>query len=177
MSSDRPAYSWTSTSMNGSTRAPSRDVVLRTPFATARTRPWPRVSNVTMRSASPSFWVRSTTASSRYRLTVRFSRATATAVARNRGESASAGANRPVGGGEHRLQRGPDDVGVDSDAPEHPAGDLALDVGRRRRVPAGAHRVLVVVEHPDSHPERAQGVDEGRDRPVPLALQGLRPAI
>ena len=39
--------------------------VRRTPLATARTTPWWRVSRVMMRSASPSLWVRSTTASSR----------------------------------------------------------------------------------------------------------------
>jgi recombinational DNA repair protein (RecF pathway) len=39
--------------------------VRRTPLATARTSPCERVSRVMMRSASPSLWVRSTTASSR----------------------------------------------------------------------------------------------------------------
>ena len=42
-----------------------RDVVFRTPLATARTRPCWRVSNVMIRSASPSLWVRRTIASSR----------------------------------------------------------------------------------------------------------------
>ena len=46
-------------------RAPNFEVVRRTPLATARTRPCSRVNNVMMRSASPSFWVRSTTPSSR----------------------------------------------------------------------------------------------------------------
>ena len=41
------------------------DRVRRTPLPTARTRPWLRVRRVTMRSASPSFWVRRTTPSSR----------------------------------------------------------------------------------------------------------------
>ena len=67
MSSDRPTASCRSTWVNGSSRDPHRDVVLRTPFATARTRPCWRVSRVMMRSASPSLWVRSTTASSRGR--------------------------------------------------------------------------------------------------------------
>src|ERR671910_1323377 len=65
-SSERPVASWRSTCMNGSSRAPNRLVVRRTPLATARTRPLPRVSTVTIRSASPSFWVRRTTPSSRY---------------------------------------------------------------------------------------------------------------
>ena len=51
--------------MKGSSRAPNRLVVRRTPLATARTRPLERVRKVTIRSASPSFWVRSTTPSSR----------------------------------------------------------------------------------------------------------------
>lgn len=44
---------------------PNLDEVRRTPFAAARSSPLPRVRRVTMRSASPSFWVRSTTPSSR----------------------------------------------------------------------------------------------------------------
>ena len=36
--------------MNGSSRPPKRDLVRRTPFATARTLPWSRVSKVSMRS-------------------------------------------------------------------------------------------------------------------------------
>src|SRR5690554_5657489 len=52
--------------MNGSSRAPNRDAVRRTPFATARILPCCLLSIVTMRSASPSLWVRNTTASSRY---------------------------------------------------------------------------------------------------------------
>src|ERR671926_853131 len=54
---------------NGSTRAPNREVVRRTPLATARTLPCRWVSSVMMRSASPSFCTRSTTPVSRYRLT------------------------------------------------------------------------------------------------------------
>src|SRR4051794_29191843 len=50
---------------NGSSRAPNREVVRRTPLATARTLPCRRVSMVTIRSDSPSFCTRSTTASSR----------------------------------------------------------------------------------------------------------------
>src|SRR5450759_931192 len=57
----------TSTTMNGSSRAPKRDLVRRTPLATALTLPCWRVRSVTMRSASPSFWVRRTIAASRYR--------------------------------------------------------------------------------------------------------------
>ena len=56
-----PCSSCTSTWSNGSSRAPNRDRVRRTPFATARTRPCRRVSRVTIRSASPSFCTRSTT--------------------------------------------------------------------------------------------------------------------
>src|SRR6266511_1790837 len=51
---------------NGSSRAPNFDVVRRTPLATARTRPCRLVNSVTIRSDSPSFCPRSTTASSRY---------------------------------------------------------------------------------------------------------------
>ena len=51
--------------MNGSSRAPKRDEVRRTPFATARSLPWRRLSIVKIRSASPSLWVRRTTTSSR----------------------------------------------------------------------------------------------------------------
>src|SRR5450759_4944138 len=53
--------------MNGSSRAPKRDLVRRTPLATALTLPCWRVRSVTMRSASPSFWARRTIAASRYR--------------------------------------------------------------------------------------------------------------
>src|SRR5512132_2329377 len=73
MSSVRPVASCTSIRVNGSSRAPNRDVVRRTPLATALSRPVPFVSSVTIRSASPSFWVRSTIASSRYKLTDSFS--------------------------------------------------------------------------------------------------------
>ena len=66
LSKVRPSPSSRSTRMNGSKRAPNLDFVRRTPFATARTLPWSRVSNVMMRSASPSLAVRSTTASSLY---------------------------------------------------------------------------------------------------------------
>jgi hypothetical protein len=65
MSSSRPRYSDRSTWLNGSSRPPKRDLVLRTPLATARTLPSPWVSSTTMRSASPSFQVRSTTPCSR----------------------------------------------------------------------------------------------------------------
>jgi hypothetical protein len=61
----RPSASCTSTWVNGSSREPNFDIVRRTPLATARTRPLSRVRRVTMRSASPSLWVRSTIASSR----------------------------------------------------------------------------------------------------------------
>ena len=61
----RPSASCRSTWVNGSSREPKREVVRRTPFATARTRPCWRVRSVMMRSASPSLWVRSTIASSR----------------------------------------------------------------------------------------------------------------
>src|SRR3954452_17554083 len=62
----RPGHSCRSTWLNGSSRAPNLLLVRRTPFATARTLPCRRVSTVTIRSASPSFWVRRTTPSSRY---------------------------------------------------------------------------------------------------------------
>src|SRR5918998_6261635 len=66
MSRLRPVHSCRSTWLNGSNRAPNLLLVRRTPLATARTLPCLRVSTVTMRSASPSFWVRRTTPSSRY---------------------------------------------------------------------------------------------------------------
>ena len=50
-----------------SSRLPNRDVVRRTPLATGSDLAIRRVSSVTMRSASPSLWVRSTMPSSRYR--------------------------------------------------------------------------------------------------------------
>src|SRR3954462_9616510 len=66
MSRFRPVYSCRSTWLNGSSRAPNLLLVRRTPLATARTLPVRRVRTGTMRSASPSFWVRRTTPSSRY---------------------------------------------------------------------------------------------------------------
>src|SRR3954451_1596469 len=66
MSRLRPVESCRSTWLNGSSRAPNLLLVRRTPLATARTLPCRRVSTVTIRSASPSFWVRRTTPSSRY---------------------------------------------------------------------------------------------------------------
>src|SRR3712207_20659 len=66
MSRLRPVHSCRSTWLNGSSRAPNLLLVRRTPLATARTLPCRRVSTVTMRSASPSFWVRRTMPSSRY---------------------------------------------------------------------------------------------------------------
>src|SRR4051794_41829331 len=65
MSRLRPVYSCRSTWLNGSSRAPNLLFVRRTPLATARTLPCRRVSTVTIRSASPSFWVRRTTPPSR----------------------------------------------------------------------------------------------------------------
>src|SRR5215213_266738 len=67
MSRLRPVHSCRSTWLNGSNREPNLLLVRRTPFATARTLPCRRVSTVTIRSASPSFCVRRTTPSSRYR--------------------------------------------------------------------------------------------------------------
>src|SRR3712207_6067075 len=66
MSRVRPVHSCRSTWLNGSSRAPNLLFVRRTPLATARTLPCRRVSTVTIRSASPSFWVRRTMPSSRY---------------------------------------------------------------------------------------------------------------
>src|SRR5919205_1008413 len=66
MSSERPVHSCRSTWLNGSSRAPNLLLVRRTPLATARTLPCRRVRTVMIRSASPSFWVRRTTPSSRY---------------------------------------------------------------------------------------------------------------
>src|SRR4051812_49726988 len=66
MSRLRPVYSCRSTWLNGSSRAPNLLFVRRTPLATARTLPCRRASTLTIRSASPSFWGRRTTPSSRY---------------------------------------------------------------------------------------------------------------
>src|SRR3954469_20633348 len=66
MSRLRPVYSCRSTWLKGSSRAPNLLLVRRTPLATARTLPCRRVRTVTIRSASPSFWVRRTIPSSRY---------------------------------------------------------------------------------------------------------------
>src|SRR3954470_21940826 len=67
MSRLRPTASCRSTGANGSRCEPKREVVRRTPLATARTMPCWRVSSVMMRSASASLCVRSTMASSLYR--------------------------------------------------------------------------------------------------------------
>src|SRR5215210_5325693 len=56
----------------GSSRAPKRLLVLRTPFTTARTFPWRSVSRLTIRSDSPRRHVRSTIPWSRYRPTVNY---------------------------------------------------------------------------------------------------------
>ena len=65
MSSERPVCSIRSTCVNGSSRAPNLNLVRRTPLATARIRPLVRPRMVMIRSASPSFCVRSTIPSSR----------------------------------------------------------------------------------------------------------------
>src|SRR5699024_10646546 len=139
-------------------RAPNRELVRRTPFATARTRPLRRVNTVTIRSASPSFWVRSTTPSSRYRLTPPLCRLSAPAV--------HGGAVR---GRDHRPQRRGDDVRVDTDAPDDLVLDLALHVCRSLCVPAGGQRVLGVVQHPNVAVHPSYGVDERGHRAVALA--------
>ncbi len=64
-SSVLPSKNCASATMNGSSRAPNFDWVRRTPLATARILPCCRESIVTIRSASPSLWVRRTTISSR----------------------------------------------------------------------------------------------------------------
>ena len=56
-----PPYTIRETCVNGSSRAPNREVVLRMPLATARTLPEPWVMTVTILSASPSLTERSTT--------------------------------------------------------------------------------------------------------------------
>src|SRR5580692_9189270 len=186
-SSDRPVYSSRSTWVNGSSRAPNRDFVRRTPLPTARTRPLRLVKTVTMRSASPSFWVRSTIPSSRYRLTLPLSRtagpAPAQARAGNQGyrpgsrraeltRSAAAGV---VHGRENGAQRGRHRVRVDAHTPPGAAVYLTFHVGGRLRVAARGERVLGVVEHADLDPDGGQRVAERRDRPVagPLDLMLL----
>src|ERR1700712_4541359 len=67
MSRLRPTASWRSTWVNGSSREPKREVVRRTPLATARTTPCWRGGSVVMRVPSASWGVRSTMASSLYR--------------------------------------------------------------------------------------------------------------
>ena len=56
-----PRYTIKDTCVNGSNRAPNREVVLRMPLATARTLPEPWVITVTILSASPSLCDRRTT--------------------------------------------------------------------------------------------------------------------
>ena len=60
------------------------------------------------------------------------------------------------------------------DPPQHPVTDRALDEGGRGRVPARAHRVLGVVQHPDVDPDLGQRVDERGDRPVRAAFESDR---
>src|SRR5450830_469519 len=176
MSRFRPVCSWTSIIMNGSSRAPNRDDVRRTPFATARTLPFSRVSMVTIRSASPSLWVRSTMASSRYRLTARSPpcRCPSRYCRADRPPDPGASACGAVHGGDDRLEARRGDRRFDADAPEHVVADCALDVCRRGRVAALGERVLVVVQHRDVDPVARERVHEGRDRAVPGALQGHR---
>ena len=59
-----PPMDWMSTWLNGSSRAPKREVVLRAPFAIAPTRPRSFVNRWRIRSASPYRIERRTTASS-----------------------------------------------------------------------------------------------------------------
>ena len=66
--SPRPCQPSSATWLRGSSREPNFDVVRRTPLATARTLPCCSVISVTIRSASPSRMVRSTTPRSRKRV-------------------------------------------------------------------------------------------------------------
>src|SRR5580693_5967149 len=179
MSSDRPGCSMRSTWVNGSSRAPNRDLVRRTPLATARTRPFRLVRMLMMRSASPSFWVRSTIPSSRYRLTQPFSRTPGCARPRRAaGHSPRYSAARgPVQRGEHRTHRGGRRVRVDAHPPPDPAADLAFHVRGGLRVAARGQRVLGVVEHPDVDADAGQRVTERGDGPVAGALYLARLAI
>src|SRR5690606_3209630 len=72
---------------------------------------------------------------------------------------------------DDRLEGGGGGAGVDADPPQHRPVDLALHVGRRLGVAAGAQRVLHVVEHPYLDADAADGVDEGGDRPVADAFE------
>src|SRR5262245_34480487 len=114
--------------VKGSSRAPNFDDVRRTPLPTARTRPCSRVSTVTIRSASPTFWVRRATPSSRYRLTVTYSPRPPTPIAHDAGAS-SRHPSSAVEGAHNRLQRSREDVGVDANPPQDLPVDGALEVG------------------------------------------------
>ena len=82
------------------------------------------------------------------------------------------------GGAEHRLERCRDDVGVGADAPAGGAlAVLGLDVGDRRGIRPGAHRVLVVVDDVDLDAERGDARHERRDRAVALARHRHRLAV
>src|SRR5690242_17412197 len=138
-------------------------------------RPLRRVRMVTMWSASPRSWVRSTMPSSRYCPTPPLSRTPATVTPGRAtpapllvGVALAAIApdalDLPAPGAVDRRQHGPQGrghrVGVDADAPQGPAADLALDVRRRLGVAARGQRVLGVVEDPHLDPEGAQRVAE-----------------
>src|ERR1700736_6492377 len=176
-SSERPGCSMRSTCVNGSSRAPNRDFVRRTPLATARTRPVVRARMVMIRSASPSFWVRSTIPSSRYGCTRPLSRTMGSnrVKARKRGPcgrvplprqawvTQGLAALAAVDGGQDGAHRGTGRVGVHADAPVDLAADLALHVRRGLGVGALGEGVLGVIQHPGLDAEGGQGVAEGGD--------------
>ena len=71
-----------------------------------------------------------------------------------------------------------DDARMEPDAPDRVVVDVRLDVGRRGRVGARGHRVLVVVADADRDPELPlERLDERGDRPVAAARQLLRLAV
>src|SRR5690606_13279533 len=83
-----------------------------------------------------------------------------------------------VDGGDDRLERCGDDVGVQADAPVHLALHLALDVRGSRRVTSGAEGVLGVVQELDLVALPLDRVHERRDRAVALTGERLAdPAI
>src|ERR1039457_7062313 len=140
---------------------------------------------VMMRSASPSFWVRSTIPSSRYRLTMplwRTGRAWAAKVKVSAQSYLTLGYRHPgsppparVRGRHPGARRRAPRVGVDAAPPQRLPADFAFHVGGSLRVAPGGQRVLRVVEHPDRGTHGTQGVTARGDGAVagPLDLPFL----
>src|SRR3954447_1978552 len=160
MSSVRPWANWTSTCMNGSSRDPNFDFVRRTPLPTALTRPVRWVRNVTMRSASPSFWVRSTTPSSRYRFTTPLCRRAPTVPLRLAGRRRPSRLCRAASRSGGRRLRALEEVGQRT---RHLGGTVAPvvdDAGARDEVVQST----VVALHEDQQEAHREEQDAERHR-------------